>query len=67
MARKFGGNSELILPENQKLVTITWKETELWYLTKPMKVTDTAETYIFMENSNFGILEGSVTIIEVKK
>ncbi len=68
MARKYGGNSELILPDNQKLINITWKdEAELWYLTRPMRATDTAETYTFKENSSLGIIEGSVTIREVKK
>ncbi len=68
MARNYGGNSELILPDNQKLINITWKDqAELWYLTRPMRATDTAETYTFKENSSLGIIEGSVTIREVKK
>lgn len=68
MARNYGGNADLTLPANQKLMMITWKDdAELWYLTRPMKPTDTAETYLFMENSHLGIMEGSVTIKEVKK
>lgn len=31
-----------------------------------MSKDDIAETYKFVEDSNFGILEGSVTIIETK-
>lgn len=66
-AKLYGGNIKLELPENTKLVNITWKEEQIWYLTKPMKSNDSAETYTFQEESGFGIVEGSVTIIEKKK
>jgi hypothetical protein len=66
MARKFGGNSKLELPSGQKLVNITWKNDNLWYLTRPMKESEIPETYMFSEDSNIGILEGSVTIVESK-
>lgn len=33
-AKNFGGNYTLKLPENEKLVMITWKNDSLWYLTK---------------------------------
>ncbi len=63
----YGGNMKLELPENTKLVNVTWKEGNLWYLTKNMDSSDVAETYTFQEESSFGIAEGSVTIIEKKK
>lgn len=66
MAKEFGGKAEVKLPKGQKLVTVTWKEVNLWYLTRPMRATDTAETYVFREESNFGIWEGQVTITETK-
>lgn len=65
--KNFGGEGELTLPPNQKLINITWKNDEIWYLTKPMKQTDSAETYIFHEESSWGVIEGTYKIIEVKK
>lgn len=65
-AKKYGGTATENLPANQKLVTVTWKETNLWYLTRPMSATDVAETYEFKESSNFGILNGKVIIKETK-
>jgi len=35
-SRHFGGTINIDLPKNQKLITATWKEDSLWYLTKPM-------------------------------
>lgn len=66
VARNFGGTVETNLPKGQKLVNVTWKENSLWYLTKPMTKEDSAETYEFIQDSNFGIIEGKVIIHEVK-
>lgn len=66
VARNFGGDITLVLPPNTKLEEITWKEDSLWYLTKPMKEEDIAETHTFQQSSEFGIFEGTVTIIESK-
>ena len=49
--KSFGGEGTLNLPKGQKLVNVTWKETELWYLTRSMNSTDVAETYQFQEES----------------
>lgn len=65
-ARSFGGNMTVNLPANTKLVNITWKEDQLWYLTKPMSAKDSAERYTFHEESSYGMMEGTVTIIESK-
>ena len=65
--KNFGGNMTLKLEPNQKLEMITWKDDSLWYLTKPMTEDDVAETHTFQQSSNFGIIEGTVTIIETKK
>jgi len=64
--KEFGGTAELYLPKGQKLVVMTWKEDNLWTLTKPMTDTDIAETYTFSEESSFGIFEGTYIIHEVK-
>lgn len=66
LARKFGGIMIINLKPNEKLVTVTWKETSLWVLTRPMKPGETPETYKFKEDSTFGVMEGTVTIIEHK-
>ena len=63
-AKNFGGDYTISLPKGQKLVNVTWKDTDLWYLTKPMTESDKAETYSFKEDSTFGVMEGTVTIIE---
>lgn len=65
-AKNFGGDYTLKLPENEKLVMITWKDNSLWYLTKPMTEDDIAETYKFQESAEFGIMEGTVTVVETK-
>jgi hypothetical protein len=64
--KSFGGTGRLELPKGHKLINITWKETELWYLTKPMSATDSAETYYFQEESNFGLVKGTFVIVETK-
>lgn len=64
--KNWGGSATLTLPQGRKLVNVTWKESELWYLTKPMAANDTAETYYFQEESSWGMVEGTYTIIEQK-
>ena len=66
LQKNFGGDYTLKLPENEKLVMITWKDNSLWYLTKPMTEDDVAETYKFQESADLGIMEGTVTVIETK-
>jgi hypothetical protein len=64
--KNWGGEGTLNLPKGQKLVTVTWKESQLWYLTRPMNSTDVAETYQFREESSFGMMEGTYNITETK-
>ena len=63
-ARTFGGVDTINLPENTKLVNATWKETNLWYLTRPSKPGELGETYTFKEDSSYGLAEGTVVIVE---
>jgi hypothetical protein len=63
-ARSLGGETTIELPKGKKLVVATWKGTELWFLTRDMREGDLIETYEFIENSSFGILQGKVTIKE---
>jgi hypothetical protein len=66
-ARKFGGTATHKLPANRKLINVTWKQDDMWILTRPMSATDQAEKYEFKESSSFGVMEGTVTIEEVKQ
>jgi hypothetical protein len=65
-AKSWGGNATVNLPKGQKLVNVTWKDSNVWYLTKKMSKNDTEEQYSFGEESSWGLLEGSVTIKEQK-
>lgn len=65
-AKNFGGTAKIELDKGKKLVDVTWKENSLWYLTKPMTKTDVAETYIFQEESSFGLVQGKVIFTETK-
>lgn len=64
--KSFGGSMTVELPKGQKLEEITWKEDSLWYLTRPMREDDVAETHTFQQSTDFGVFEGTVTIIETK-
>lgn len=65
-AKEWGGTAEIKLPAGEKLVTATWKDDDLWYLTRPMLPGDSAVTYTFKEKSSFGMMEGTYIIHEVK-
>ena len=65
--KSLGGNTTLELEPNEKLEEITWKDDSLCYLTRPMTEDDIAETHVFKQSSNWGVLEGTVTIVESKK
>jgi hypothetical protein len=61
-ARNFGGQESIILDSSIRLVNVTWKNSDLWILTK--KDTTKPVTYYFKEKSNWGIQEGQIRIIE---
>lgn len=65
-AKSFGGDMTLDLPVNYKLEEITWKDDNLWYLTRPMRDDEEAEVHTFKQDSVFGVFEGTITIIEKK-
>ena len=66
IAKNYGGKLTVEIPKGQKLVNVTWKEDEVWYLTRPMDSTDKAETFIFQEKSSFGVWEGTIILKESK-
>lgn len=66
VTKSLGGSMTLDLPVNTKLEIITWKDDSLWYLTRPMLEDDIAEVHTFRQSSEWGVLEGTVTIVETK-
>jgi hypothetical protein len=65
-AKSFGGTSTMNLTKGEKLVNVTWKGDEIWYLTRPMKSDESPETYTYREESSLGVIEGTVIIKESK-
>jgi len=66
-AKGWGGTATVDLPANAKLVTATWKDSQLWYLTRPMRKDEVAETLTLTEESSYGVLEGEVIFKESKQ
>jgi hypothetical protein len=64
--KNWGGEGTINLPKGQKLINVTWKETQIWYLTRPMDSSDVAETYKFQEESSYDVMEGTYNFIETK-
>lgn len=64
--KHWGGEGTINLPNGRKLVNVTWKENQIWYLTRPMNSNDVAETYQFHEESSWGVIEGTYNIVETK-
>lgn len=63
-ARSLGGSITLRLDPGLKLEEITWKDDSLWYLTRPMREDEVPETHTFQQSSEWGVFEGTVTVIE---
>lgn len=63
-AKTFGGTASTTLDHGMKLVNVTWKNSNLWYLVRPMRPGEVAERYEFREDSTFGALKGTVVIQE---
>ena len=64
--KHFGGSGDIHLPTGQKLVNVTWKENQIWYLSRPMKKDEDVDIYRFQEESGWGVVEGTYYIHEHK-
>ena len=64
VTRSFGGEKTIELDPGRKLEEITWKDADIFLLTRPMREDEKPETHTFQEISNWGIWEGTVTIVE---
>jgi hypothetical protein len=63
----WGGTGKMLLPKGKKLVNVTWKGENVWYLTRAMRPGEVPEVYEFQEESSFGIIEGTYIITEQAK
>ena len=66
-AKNWGGKTTITIESNQKVINATWKDSDLWILTRDMKSVEKPEQYSLTEHSGWGILNGKVTIIDSKK
>jgi hypothetical protein len=65
--RQWGGSQTINLPPGQKLEMATFKTgADLWLLYRPMRTNEIPETHFFKEKSNWGMMEGTVTIVETR-
>lgn len=63
-ARNFGGTETIKLPAGEMLISATWKQDALWYLTGPMPDSYIPQTKKFIETSSYGVWEGQVIFVE---
>lgn len=63
--KNFGGTMTIELESGRKLEEITWKDdSTLWILSRPFREGEEPETHIFQADTEWGVFEGTVTIIE---
>jgi hypothetical protein len=67
VARSFGGTMTVQVDAGQKLVNATWKGDSLWILTRPMEPGEKPTSYVFKEDSAFGVMQGAVKLVESEK
>ena len=69
LARDFGETTTINLEANLKLEEITWKDDDLWYLTRPMREDEEPETHTFTEKGGLGTVfdGGTVIVVETKE
>lgn len=66
VAKSYGGTISIDVPKGQKIIEATWKDSNVWYLTRPMREDEKPEIFTFQEDSNLGIIEGKVIFKESK-
>ena len=60
------GTTTINLEKGEKLIEVTWKGGDLWYLVEDMDSDYIPKVKTFKESSQFGMLEGKVVFIENK-
>ena len=66
VAKSYGGTISIDVPKGQKVIEATWKDSNVWYLTRPIREDEKPEIFTFQEDSNLGIIEGKVIFRESK-
>lgn len=66
VAKSYGGTISIDVPKGQKVIEATWKDSNVWYLTRPMREDEKPEIFTLQEDSNLGIIEGKVIFKESK-
>lgn len=66
ITRQYGGTTTINLEKGEKLIEVTWKGGDLWYLVEDMDSDYIPKVKTFKESSQFGMLEGKVVFIENK-
>lgn len=66
MTREFGGTMTINLPAGQELMEATWKDDNLFYLTRPMSDDYVPTKKTFQESSSYGMMESTVVFIETR-
>lgn len=66
MTREFGGTMTINLPAGQELMEATWKDDNLFYLTRPMSNDYVPTKKTFQESSSYGMMESTVVFIETR-
>ena len=64
ITRTIGGTTKIELASGEKLVEVTWKGDDIWYLVEPMDSDYVPKTKTFKESSRIGVLEGKVIFYE---
>ena len=58
--RVYGGEMTINLPAGQELMMVTWKDNDLFYLTRPMASDYVPVTKVFQESSSWGVIRSTV-------
>ena len=64
ITRTMGGTTKIELESGEKLIEVTWKGDDIWYLVEPMDSDYVPKTKTFKESSRIGVLEGKVIFYE---
>ena len=62
--KSFGGTTAIDLPKGQEFLHATWKETDLWYATRPRVAGEKPDSIRFTESSSYGVMEGTIIFVE---
>ena len=58
--RACGGEMTINLPAGQELMSVTWEDNDLFYLTRPMASDYVPVTKVFQESSSWGVTRSTV-------